>query len=137
MSKFFVTVARQECQWCGNLYKTTRHDCKFDPEKRNCLTCKHNHGQRPGTPGNPYNGEGEPPYFECDLGRDVSCGVSDLDVIQSVNWNLQCDHWEKVEADKAKNIRDAAARHLRKVGLEAWEKEHSKLRGICGCDFGI
>ena len=42
MSKSFKEVLRLQCNHCGKLFKTERHDCKFDPEKRNCLTCQHN-----------------------------------------------------------------------------------------------
>lgn len=35
-------VIRYECPWCGKLFKTpNRHQCKFDPANRNCLSCRH------------------------------------------------------------------------------------------------
>jgi hypothetical protein len=35
-------VVRYECKWCGKLFKTpNRHNCRFDPEHHNCLSCRH------------------------------------------------------------------------------------------------
>jgi hypothetical protein len=32
-----------ECPHCKKLFRTkTRHSCKYDPDNKNCFTCKHN-----------------------------------------------------------------------------------------------
>lgn len=34
-------VTMYRCRWCGKNFKTpSRHDCRFDPGHRNCLSCK-------------------------------------------------------------------------------------------------
>lgn len=35
-------VVRYKCQWCGKEFKTPdRHVCKWDPDCKNCLSCKY------------------------------------------------------------------------------------------------
>lgn len=123
MSKLFRTVTRKQCCHCGLLFVTERHDCKFDPEKRNCLTCQHNLGQR-------VNCDGEA-YFECEKGDKD--GVSDLIVLISCHWNLKCDDWEKVElVEKARNIREAKGNQLRRLCAEANKKLTDDLKLLSG-----
>lgn len=113
MSKKFVTVSRKQCCHCGKLFITERHDCKFDPEKRNCLTCQHNLGHRD-------DGEGDD-YFECEAGYD---GGSNLGDIISAKWNLNCPKWQLVEGcDKAKNVREAKGNQFRRIIAEEAKKE--------------
>jgi len=46
--KLFSNVTRYVCLYCKKDFKSnTRHDCKRDPDKKNCFTCKHNKGWKP------------------------------------------------------------------------------------------
>jgi len=114
--KDFKRVERFECIHCGRLFKTMRHDCKFDPKKKNCLSCKHCQGQEPAV-GHIEEGDYEDAYFKCAAGMDGSC--SGIDAIQSVGWNMQCDKWELIDGWKG---RVSYCEHLRKI----WEKEFDK-----------
>ena len=83
MSKSFKEVLRLQCNHCGKLFKTERHDCKFDPEKRNCLTCQHNLGQL---------SEDGVAFFECAKGHTEDW--VEIITIQSLNWKMDCKDWQ-------------------------------------------
>ena len=47
MSRMMTKLTVYKCKWCGKTFKTPNlHDCKFDPDHRNCLSCRHNCGCR-------------------------------------------------------------------------------------------
>ena len=112
MSRSFTEVKRRQCNHCGNLYVTERHECKFDPEKRNCLTCQHNLGQR---------SEDGVAFFECAKGHTEDW--VEIVPIQSMNWKMDCKDWQLVEGcERAHNVREAKNRHFRRMSEEAKKK---------------
>ena len=39
--RLMEAVTRYRCRWCGKEFRTPdRHICKYDPDFRNCLSCK-------------------------------------------------------------------------------------------------
>ena len=61
-----IAVTRYNCDTCGKDFKTpNRHKCKFDPNLKNCFTCKRlkewNQGGIIDVGFGPYNGPCEPP----------------------------------------------------------------------------
>lgn len=118
MGKFFITVARQECQWCGKLFKTTRHECKFDPELRNCFSCIHSHGQERSDNSDEAN------LFRCDAGCD---GYNHVDELISTGWKSACDKWEMIPGYTAGGIsRKVAGRYLATLNAEDWKKAQAE-----------
>lgn len=95
MGKAFKRVIRYRCQWCGKEFKTDHlHDCKFDPDKRNCLSCIHQTGSDNET-------EDDKPYFVCDT-VDGASRFCDIDTIARNNWNGECPDYEAVPDWKGK-----------------------------------
>ena len=121
MSRKFKKVERYECSYCGHLFKTERHDCKFDPEKKNCLTCVHCQGQER-SHGSEEDGGYGPPMFKCEAGLDG--GTTSIDVIQNQNWNMQCEKWRMLERVYT-NARTAYGKHLLEV-LDAERNRNDK-----------
>ena len=95
MAKSFKRVVRYQCQWCGNVFKTDRlHSCKFDPDKRNCLSCVHQHGRD-------VDPEDDLPYYVCDT-VDNGTKFCDIGTIALNNWNGECPEYETVPGWKGK-----------------------------------
>ena len=116
MSKSFVSVTRKQCCHCGKLFLTERHDCKFDPEKRNCLTCQHNLGQR---------SEHGVAFFECAKGHTDDW--VEIIPIQSSNWKMDCKDWQLVELiERAHNVREAQGNKFRRILAEE-AKKHQEI----------
>lgn len=93
-------VTRYQCQFCKKDFKTpNRHHCKFNPELKNCFTCKHLKGWHEGeiidVGFGPYNGPYEPPYPDC----NIEACVGDLEEIKAMNYNVQCEWWEEGKYD--------------------------------------
>ena len=38
--KSLEKITAYKCRWCGKVFMRSTHDCKFDPEKTNCLSCE-------------------------------------------------------------------------------------------------
>ena len=38
--KSLTEITAYKCRWCGKLFVRKTHDCKFDPDKTNCLSCE-------------------------------------------------------------------------------------------------
>lgn len=102
----FTEVKMYQCKWCKKLFKTnTRHSCKWNPSKQNCLTCKHCIGFEK------YQDYDETcygtiridsSYFVCDLGYD---GDGDRNYIRDLardHWETKCCDYETVECDNFK-----------------------------------
>lgn len=91
-----------QCEHCKQLFRTpNRHDCKKDPEKKNCFSCKWLDGwTRPENA--PYT-----PYHECDqptpicknpdVCRSVCMEEWDLEEIKRIKYNMQCKGYCKGE----------------------------------------
>ncbi|MCR4952361.1 MAG: hypothetical protein K6A40_13695 [Solobacterium sp.] len=41
MADNFKQVIRFQCTWCGKEFRTEKHRCKFNPDYRNCFSCRH------------------------------------------------------------------------------------------------
>lgn len=88
-------VTRYQCQFCKKDFKTPdKHHCKFNPELRNCFTCKHLKGWIDGEeyPGDYYR---EPNYPDCNVDIDGW----DIGVIKGCNYNMQCNGYEEDKYD--------------------------------------
>jgi hypothetical protein len=88
-------VVRYRCGWCGKEFKTPdRHICRWDPDCKNCLSCKHR-GKRVDDVDNWV--AFECPHFEdpCEAPCDFSKGA----VAKEGN---NCSHWELIEGYKGK-----------------------------------
>lgn len=88
-----------ECQHCKKLFKTpNKHNCRKDPDKTNCYSCKH---------------WGHQFYFDktYDDGGDMTCDVSDAcakhetsyteeayRIMQESGWHLDCPNYEAKSA---------------------------------------
>lgn len=87
MSMMFTVLKVYECTYCGKLFRTKRHVCKFDPYLGNCFTCTH------------YAGFQEPEFVE-EYHKDVCvcCRVDGnalfLGDLISMKYKLDCDKWE-------------------------------------------
>jgi len=95
-------VKRYQCEFCKKEFKTpNRHFCKHNPELKNCFTCKYCRG-----------------WSKSEDGVDVGCGTImfpnypdceaevvdyDIEILKSVNYNLQCTSWEFGEWDWSKD----------------------------------
>lgn len=105
MSGDMKKVTRYLCKWCGREFRTPdRHDCKWNPGKRNCLSCVHQCGT--------FSVEEDAgdgfqtaifPYFQCDvLGKDESDSTNNLTEIHLNEWKGCCDSYETVPGYKGK-----------------------------------
>lgn len=101
MSARFRQVVRFKCMWCGKVFKTDYlHKCKFDPDKRNCLSCVHQIGSDKER-GDPMYGEPDIPYFVCDK-VDNGTEFCDIDTIARNNWIGKCPDYEAIHGWKGK-----------------------------------
>lgn len=88
-----------ECPHCKQLFRTPdKHDCKKDPIKKNCFTCKYSKGWNEGrivdVGFGPYDGPYAPSYPECVCGYDYgSC--TNIEEIKSNGYNMQCKGYEQ------------------------------------------
>lgn len=113
MSDNFIEIKMYECKFCHKLFKTnTKHSCKWNPEKQNCLTCAHCTGF--------VKGQGrifghnlgfvdyDPSYFKCDM--DMS-GYNDLDELAQSGWKSYCKGYVEVKCnDFIKHYADVMAK---------------------------
>ena len=93
-------VTRYQCQFCKKDFKTPdRHYCKFNPELRNCFTCKNLKGWEQGEEGSFEWGVcKEPNYPDCASGKPNLTGF-DIELIKELEYNMQCERWEEGEYD--------------------------------------
>jgi hypothetical protein len=86
-----------ECEYCKKLFRTkNRHDCKKDPAKKNCFTCKFLKDWLVSDDGTDV-GIGfirDPNYPDCVAGYGEGW---DIEAIKSVNYNMQCSGWQQGE----------------------------------------
>ena len=98
--KSFITVNRYICFNCKKEFKTaTRHNCKRDPDKKNCYTCKHNNGW------NEIDVEHEYDCFGYDVHKEwsVDCARENEHTapdLASMNYELNCPDWEMKEEEE-------------------------------------
>ena len=101
-----------ECQYCKKLFRTeTRHDCKYDPDNKNCFTCEHNKGFFVGDEEYERN-----VYPECDLdlfdGEDARYASGYM----GCESHVYCGKWHENEHAKMKLI-EAVERDRNRNGL--------------------
>lgn len=113
MAREMEQVIRYKCKWCGREFRTNRlHCCKFDPDAKNCMSCKHIGCHHKGFI---EFGESFPPSFECDItGTHNEGGLNDYPycVATDVNRTTKCDNWEIM--DNYKGVK-TFVEHMRKV----------------------
>ena len=91
-------VTRYQCKFCKKDFKTPdRHYCKFNPELKNCFTCKNlrgwNEGQQYGQEEGWFR---EPNTPDCVVDEG---GHWDIEEIKSKEYNMQCERWEEGKYD--------------------------------------
>lgn len=93
--KKMLKVTRYKCAWCGEEFRTPdKHDCKFDPDKRNCLSCRHVCGTFL-VRGDKLNGEGDTVFFQCRKHGKDECDLSnDISVLHADHWRGDCPQYE-------------------------------------------
>ena len=85
-------VVRYQCQFCKKEFKTpNKHNCKFNPELKNCFTCKYLKDWIYGEYVDDYYRM--PNYPDC----EKECGDWDIESIKDCNYNMKCEKWAKKE----------------------------------------
>ena len=118
MTDDFVMKIKYECKYCHKLFATTKHECKWNPCKKNRLTCKHCVGFDKGR-GDIYHSstlgflDHESSYFRCDIESDCN----ELEVMHSDKWEGYCDKYEQAECD---NFRRRYANIIEKQSYEEY-----------------
>ena len=102
-------VTRYRCAWCGKEFKTPdRHDCKWDPDAHNCLSCVHRGKYHPESvlDFDPQTGEKDslPAGFECACEWDDWCSFDGGfgRHAASVNHEKHCPDYKTVHGWKGK-----------------------------------
>ena len=91
--KDLIEIKAYKCRWCGKAFQNNRHDCKFDPDKTNCLSCKKCKG---------VDKEDGSRYFVCadDIQPslpDVSFGVYADFREKNRHYKMNCESYEPLE----------------------------------------
>lgn len=99
MSRKFTRVVRYRCEWCGREFRTDRlHDCKFDPDKRNCLSCRHQIGDFDVREDDGCGHFHRESFFQCDaLGAGYCDFVNSVADLCGMDWRGRCDSYELVD----------------------------------------
>lgn len=81
-------ITAYECEYCKQLYRTPhRHECKKNPAKKNCFSCKHSKSY-----GFYYEHELKDAYCDCDInGQMEDYALSD---VKLMNYKMDCDDYE-------------------------------------------
>jgi len=92
-------IKAYKCEFCGKVFMTPdRHDCKYNPEKRNCFTCGNNRKIN----GNIFNTDCfkeydsngfEYKYIYSNCIIDGYDDYGELNEMASMNWDLRCGEW--------------------------------------------
>lgn len=91
-------ITAYKCANCDKIFRTKRHDCKHDPEKKNCFTCANSRGFQS------YNHER--PAISCKAEHDW-----DLEDLKHKSYKLDCEDYVFVEqAEWAERQRQDFAR---------------------------
>lgn len=124
----FLIKTRYECKYCHQLFATTKHDCKWNPCKKNCLTCEHCVGFDKGR-GNIYDSgslgfvDHESSYFRCDVDSDCN----ELEIIRSDNWNGYCDQYKQASCDNFKHRYALIMEEQRNEEDDNWRAERDTM----------
>lgn len=91
-----------ECEFCKKLFRTpNKHNCKKNPELKNCFTCEHLKGWLKSLDGVDV-GVGiiyDPNYPNCAAGIDGW----DIESIKHSNYNMQCPDWKEGKYDRSEH----------------------------------
>lgn len=123
MNGDFTEVKMHQCKWCKKIFKTnTRHSCKWNPAKHNCLTCKHCVGFKKCAD---YEGDirVDASYFVCDLGRDDGGDWNEICGLAYDYWESKCNDYETADcedfkshyAEKLNEYEQANAKHCKPI----------------------
>lgn len=89
-----------KCKWCGKTFHSTRHKCMFNPDMKNCFSCKHCTGFDTFTgqetdPETGYRWELEPyNMFLCELEETIDTDYADFDLLHDRKWKGNCPYYE-------------------------------------------
>lgn len=101
-------VVRYQCEWCGKEFRTPdRHQCKWDPKWKNCLSCanrgKFVKGEAPRASLDGWEGDGISNGFECAVhGESGQGGWNDFDCGAVSCAVLGCPDWKKIKGYNGK-----------------------------------
>lgn len=93
----FKIVVMYKCRWCEKIFRSTRHKCMYNPENKNCFSCKYCTGfdDFKGQYGEYGRCELEPyKEFTCSLEETVDTGYTDFYELHNKKWIGNCPHWE-------------------------------------------
>lgn len=90
-------VTRYQCEHCGKDFKTpNKHQCKKNPELKNCFSCKHWDSW--------YDGEQDEyyrtPRVPVCMADDPDPTECDIESMKINFYNLQCSSWEFAKKEK-------------------------------------
>jgi len=124
-------VTRYRCGWCGKEFRTPdRHECRWDPDAHNCLSCKHRGGRAHEVLGAGYDDwwAFECPFFDdpCEAPCDFAKGAVDA-------CGNGCPHWELQDGYKGK--KSFAKMEADREGKPEY-KDQAELRQAAGLPNG-
>lgn len=93
----FQVVQMYRCKWCEKIFHSTKHKCMYNPQNKNCFSCKHCTGfdSFDGQYGEYGRCEIEPyKVFTCDLEETVDTGYADFYGLVNRKWVGNCPYWE-------------------------------------------
>lgn len=98
--KDFKKIYMYKCKWCGKTFHSTRHKCMFNPDMKNCFSCKHCTGfdtftGQEADPETGYRWELEPyNMFLCELEETIDTDYADFDLLHDRKWKGNCPYYE-------------------------------------------
>ena len=93
----FIIVVMYKCKWCEKIFRSKRHKCMYNPENKNCFSCRYCTGF------DDFKGQyGEyerceiAPYkeFICNLEETDDTGYTDFYELHNKKWISNCPYWE-------------------------------------------
>lgn len=89
--KALKQIVAFECKYCKKVFKTVRHHCKYDPEKKNCFSCEHYTGTLDREPSEYHGTFG---LTSCKIDGEVMC----LDGLMRIGYYQLCKThvWNKL-----------------------------------------
>lgn len=109
--KNMTEVTRYNCGYCKKDFRTPdRHECKMNPELKNCFSCKNLKGWKEGYEHEVHADWGtykEPqsPMPDCGANESNSYAWS-LELIKEKNYAMECGDWEEGEFEAEDKLFD-------------------------------
>ncbi|SCG82692.1 hypothetical protein DW1_1119 [Proteiniborus sp. DW1] len=104
-------VTRYQCQFCKKDFKTPdRHQCKFNPELKNCFTCKNLKGWNEGEEYSFGEWYGREPNIPDCVAIPPDMQDWNIESIKNTNYNMQCEKWKQGKYD--------------------WSQDYEEIRGL-------